>query len=110
MQALVVHGQAPVPARQAKDHLGETATVCGKVATARFASGSRGQPTFMNLDVPYPNQVFTVVIWRDARVKFGTPPEVAYRDKNICVSGKITSYRGEPQIVATDPKQIAIKP
>ncbi len=42
---------------------------------------------------------------RDDRSKFGTP-ETEYRDKNVCVTGKITSYRGTPEIVATEPSQI----
>jgi len=59
----------------------------------------------LNLDKPYPNQVFTVVIWGNNRSKFGTP-EDAYEGKRICVSGKITAYGGLPEIVADDPKQI----
>jgi hypothetical protein len=37
---------------EAKDHVGEQATVCGKVASARYAATSRGKPTFLNLDKP----------------------------------------------------------
>jgi DNA/RNA endonuclease YhcR with UshA esterase domain len=92
---------------QAKDHIGEKATVCGVVVDARYASSSRGRPTFLNLDKPYPNQVFTVVIWGEDRDKFGEPEE-KFRDKHICVTGTISSYRGVPQIIATDPKQIQI--
>jgi hypothetical protein len=77
---------------EAKGHIGEQATVCGKVASARYAAATRGKPTFLNLDKPYPNQVFTVVIWGENREKFVTPEE-KYRDKQVCVSGKITEYR-----------------
>ncbi len=52
-----------ITARQAKDHVGEMETVCGKVVSARYASRSKGQPTFLNLDEPYPNEIFTIVIW-----------------------------------------------
>ena len=93
---------------QARDHLGEQATVCGKVVTARYAASARGEPTFLNLDEPYPMPIFTVIIWREQRARFGSP-EILYRDKTICVTGKITSYRGDPQIEATDPKQITIR-
>jgi hypothetical protein len=94
---------------EAADHLGEQATVCGKVATARYAAASRGKPTFLNLDAPYPKSIFMVVIWGNDREKFGAP-EIAFRDRNICVTGRISSYRGEPQIVVTEPKQITIRP
>jgi len=95
-------------AAQAKDHVGETATVCGKGVSARYSDKSRGQPTFLNLDRPYPNHIFTIVIWGSDRSKFNTP-EDAYRDKQICVTGKFESYQGVPQIIARDPGQIQVK-
>jgi DNA/RNA endonuclease YhcR with UshA esterase domain len=45
------------------------------------------------------------LIWGEDRTKFGTP-ETEYRDNNVCVTGKITNYRGTPEIVATEPGQI----
>jgi hypothetical protein len=39
-----------ITAAEAKDHIGETRTVCGKVASTHFASKSKGEPTFLNLD------------------------------------------------------------
>ena len=65
-----------------------------------------GQPTFVNLDKAYPDQPFTVVIWGDDRPRFSSPPEVAFDGKRICVSGVIETFRGKPQIVVHDPKQI----
>ena len=100
-----VGGQKRLSAAEAKNHLGETATVCGKVASTKYAASTRGQPTFLNLDKPYPDQIFTVLIWGNHRSKFGRP-EVDYKDKQICVSGRILNYRGVPEIVADDPGQI----
>ena len=100
--------QKKLTASEAKDHIGETTTVCGSVVSTRYAASTRGQPTFLNLDKPYPSQVFTVVIWGSARIKFGAP-ESAYRGKRICVAGKITEYRGVPQVVADDPGQITVE-
>ena len=95
-------------AAEAKSHVGETATVCGRVASIHFAEKAKGLPTFMNLDMPYPKQIFTIVIWGTDRPKFGKP-ESTYRDKNVCVSGKITSHRDIPEIVITTPGQIRIQ-
>jgi hypothetical protein len=95
-------------AREAKDHVGETQTVCGKVVSTRYASGSKGQPTFLNLDEPYPKEIFTILIWGNARTTFGRP-ETEYRDKDVCVTSKITSYRGTPEIVATESSQVALQ-
>jgi micrococcal nuclease len=103
-----VHAQTKhFTAPEAKNHVGEKVTVCGKVVSTHFAGRSRGQPTFLNLDEPYPNQIFTIVIWGSDRPKFGDP-EAKYRDKDVCVTGKITSYQGVPEIAANDPSQIEI--
>ncbi len=100
--------QKRITAAEAKGHIGEEVTVCGKVASTRFASSTRGQPTFLNIDKPYPNQVFTVIIWGNNRDRFGNP-EVLYRDKRICVTGKVTEYRGGAEIEARVPSQITIE-
>jgi len=90
---------------EASKHVGEQETVCGVVASAKYAQSSRGAPTFLNLDKPYPNEVFTAVIWGEARPRFSTPPEVL-SGKAVCVSGKIAVYRGRAEIVVSDPNQI----
>jgi hypothetical protein len=101
-------GQIKLSATEAKAHIGETATVCGSVASTRYAVSTKGQPTFLNLDKPYPKQVFTILIWGSNRAKFGRP-EADYKDKHICVTGKITEYRGAAEIVADDPREIKIE-
>ena len=104
-----VHAQtAHLTAEQAKDHVGENATVCGKVVDSHYASRSRGEPTFLNLDKRYPDQIFTIVVWGSDRPKFGDP-EAKYGNKDVCVTGKITSYRGVPETTAHDPDQIEIR-
>jgi DNA/RNA endonuclease YhcR with UshA esterase domain len=109
--ALLIAGpaqaQKKLTAAEAKDHVGETATVCGNVASTRYAASTRGQPTFLNLDKSYPNQIFTIVIWGSNRTKFGTL-EVDYRGKRICVTGKIAEYRGVPEVIANEPTQITV--
>jgi len=57
--AVGVFGSPDISPAEAAKHIGEKATVCGVVASARYASRSKGQPTFLNLDKPYPNQIFT---------------------------------------------------
>ncbi len=93
---------------QASSHIGENATVCGKVVGAHYARSSNGQPTFINLDRAYPNQKFTIVIWGDDRYQFSSP-ESSYSGRKVCITGYIDSYRGIPQIVAESPSQIKVK-
>jgi hypothetical protein len=94
-----------ITAEAAASHIGQTATVCGLVASARYASRSRGKPTFLNLGAPYPAQVFTAVIWGEDRDKFGQPAS-SYTGKRICVTGRIALYRGTPEIILRDPAML----
>jgi hypothetical protein len=97
-----------IPATEAAHHIGEVAQVCGHVASAAYIASSKGRPTFLNLERPYPDQAFTVVIWGSNRSRFEGPPERLYDGKSICVTGRIETYRGKPQIVAEDGDQIVI--
>ncbi len=93
---------------QVAEHIGEQAIVCGKVVSATYASRSRGRPTFLNLDKPYPDHIFTAVIWGENRSKFDPPPDQAYRQESICVTGRIKEYRGKPQVIIDEPNQITL--
>jgi hypothetical protein len=64
--------------------------------------------TFLNLDQPYPKEVFTILIWGLDLEKFGSPQD-DYKGLRVCVTGKITSYRGRPEIVATERGQIEVQ-
>lgn len=93
-----------ISAADAKNHIGENATVCGKVTSERTATSSRGDPTFINLDAAYPNQVFTILIWGDDRKSVGELPREGSR---VCASGVITDYHGEPEIVVKSSGQLS---
>jgi hypothetical protein len=93
-----------IPATEASKHVGQQETVCGTVAGEHTASSSRGQPTFINLDQRYPNQIFTVLIWGDERSVVGTLPSTG----KLCVTGTITLYRGVPEIVLHDSRNWSV--
>lgn len=95
-------------AAEAKGHLGDRATVCGKVVSTHYAKSSKGEPTFLNVDEPYPKEIFTILIWGSDREKFGVP-ESEYKGLRVCATGKITSFRGVPEIIATERGQIEIQ-
>jgi hypothetical protein len=103
-----VVAQTRISAVDAKNHIGETATVCGRVASTHYAAQSHRSPTFLNLDEPYPQQIFTILIWGNDRAAFGSP-ERTYANQRVCVTGRITSYKGVPEIQATYPSQIVIQ-
>ncbi len=103
------YAQEVITTDQAANFIGQQKTVCGVVASAQFAAKSKGQPTLLNLDKPYPDQFFTVLIWGSRRDKFEKPPETLYYGKDVCVSGMIESYEGRPRIVVGSPVQIKVK-
>ncbi len=94
---------ASLTPEQAGAHVGQTGTVCGTVASAHYAE--RSGTTFLNLGQPYPHQVFTVVIFRDARALFGEP-EWTMAGKRLCIRGEIRSYRNQPEIILNQPSQL----
>ena len=99
---------ANIPAEQAAQHVGETNTVCGLVASAKYLESSRGKPTLLNFGHPYPDHVFSVMIPDTARSKFKDPPEAAFTGKTVCVTGAIIEFRGKPEIVVQDPSQMVV--
>lgn len=99
----------PIPADQAKQHIGETNTVCGLVASARYMDSTKAKPTLLNFVRPYPDHAFSVMIPNSARPKFKDPPESLFTNKTVCVTGAIINYRGKPEMVINDPSQIVIQ-
>jgi hypothetical protein len=105
----IAYAQETITPEDAAKFIGHQKTVCGTVASAHFAAKVKGQPTFINLDKPYPNQIFTALIWGSDRSKFEKPPETLYSGKEICATGMIQSYQGRPEIVVKEPGQITVK-
>ena len=98
-----------VPSDQAQEHIGETTTVCGLVASSRYLEWEGNRPTYLNFDHPYPNQTFAVMIPGASRAEFKKPPEAVFYGKTVCVTGLIVDYHGRPAIVVENPSQIVVQ-
>jgi hypothetical protein len=103
---------AHVRPAEAKNHVGEVAIVCGKVVdfkVNKYGIANRGVPVMLDLDQPEPNPVFFVVTFGS---KAGGSDEIkaAYKDKNICATGKITLASGKPYIMSADGTNIKVSP
>ena len=98
-----------INAAEAAKHIGEYKTVCGKVVGTFYHKRGKGKQTYLNIDKAYPNQIFTILIWGSNRKYFDGAPEEVYRDKDVCVDGKISSYKGgPPQIIVKTSSSIKI--
>ncbi|MGH8126486.1 MAG: hypothetical protein ACREPK_11645, partial [Rhodanobacteraceae bacterium] len=95
LNACTAFGASGLSPQQAAQHIGETATVCGTIASSHYAADSDGQPTFINLGKPYPDPIFTIVIFGDYRSKFSTPPD-SWTGR-VCATGRISEYHGKPE-------------
>jgi len=91
---------------EAASHVGQTAMVCGMVASTKYDAHLRSQPTFLDFGKTYPDEVFTAVIFGSDRAKFGTP-ETTFDGKRVCVTGQVRNYRGKPEIIVKDPSQLS---
>ncbi|MFQ5994170.1 MAG: peptidoglycan-binding protein [Acidiferrobacterales bacterium] len=95
-----------IAAVDAARHVGSTATVCGKVVSGTYAIREERQPTLLDFEQPYPDQVFTVVILGSDRDKFPRPPEVVYLGQDVCVSGLIEGELGKTRMTVRRPSDI----
>ncbi len=80
---------------------------CGTVASVYRDVHGGGQPTFVDLGHDYPDQDFTVVIWQRDLYRFDPPPS-SWEGKRICVTGRVKTYKGRPEIIAYGPGQVEI--
>ncbi len=97
-----------ITAAEAKNHVGERSTVCGNVVSTHYSTRTKGSPAFLNLDEPYPRQIFTILIWGSDRTKFGDP-DAKYGSKRVCVTGLIKDYKGVPEVIVEQTSQIEIQ-
>ena len=102
MCAASVIAQTPTyTAVEAAKHVGETATITDKVDGVH--QSSKGN-IFLNMGGKYPNQAFTAFIPSASAAQFPNPQQ--YEGRTVAVSGKVTLYKGKPEIIVNSPSQI----
>lgn len=89
-----------IKATAAKDNVGKEALVSGTVAEINKAQGL----VRLNFEQAFPHQPFTAVIFAKNTNAFGDLESL--KGKKVEVSGKITEYRGRPQIILTSTNQM----
>ena len=91
-----------IGASEASKYYDQEMIVTGKVAQVTI----RPKVVFLNIDKPFPNSPFTLVIFLDETNKFGDLK--ALDGKNIEAKGKIKKYRDKPEIILNSPKQLNV--
>ena len=92
---------------QAKIHMdtGREISVCGTVVSTKL---SKKGNVFLNLDKKFPNQVFSVTIWKDQLVNFSYLPHEELMGKQICVKGVVKNFNGTPSMNVEREEQIRL--
>jgi hypothetical protein len=90
-------------------YIGDSVTVCGNVSGGRFLETAKITPTFINLGQAFPNNSLTIVIWSDVRKQFESAPEILFKDKEVCVTGRIELFKEKPQIVVRRNEDVVIR-
>jgi hypothetical protein len=86
----------------AVNHVGESMTVCGRVASATVVAQQSMQLSF---DQPYPSQTFSVLIQGEDRPKFNGR-ELTLIGRRMCGSGMIKLVQGRAQMTLKDPSRL----
>jgi hypothetical protein len=105
-------GQSKAPQRittaEAKSHNGEMAVVCGQVVDSKISKygiSGRGRSVFLDMDQPEPTPVFYFVTFGPDPAKVAS----TYKGKQVCVTGKITTFQDVPFILVSEPAQLKIQ-
>lgn len=106
--AVAAPAQTQITASQAKDHIGDSVTVCGKVLGAKYLQTAKGAPTLLDVDGKVPNQPFTIVIFKEVRERLSYVPENRLLNQDVCVTGRVQQYKGKPQIVVHNENQLKV--
>jgi endonuclease G len=83
--------------------LDQKITVCGTVvSTKKTKSGA----VFINLDIKFPKQIFSVSIWEKDSKNFSYAPENELLGRKVCITGTVKDYKGTPSMNISDEKKI----
>jgi len=101
--------QDTITTAKVKDYMDKEVCIIGKVVSFKLASEGKFT-NYINIDKPYPESVFTVVITNNYLEKLNIKIE-DLKDKEIYVKGKITTYKNDPKQIPQiyNPTSIVVK-
>jgi hypothetical protein len=101
--------QDTITTAKVKEYMDKEVCVLGKVVSFKLATEGKFT-NYINIDKPYPESIFTVVITNSYLEKLNIKIE-DLKDKDIYVKGKITIYKNDPKQIPQifNPTSIEIK-
>lgn len=103
------HAQQQIKIEELNKHIGDSVTVCTKIYGGIYLDKSSEKITLLNAGGVYPNAPLTLLIKANTRKQFKEAPESYFKNKNVCISGKLILYKEKPEIIINDAKQIEVK-
>lgn len=104
LDSLAVTYKNGIPINEVEKNIGKKVTICAHVFNIR----SSASITQITVGDKFPNNPLTVIIFAKNYPNFSQSPEVLYKEKNICVTGKIETFREKLQIIVEEEKDIKI--
>ena len=103
------YAQDTITTGQVKDYMDKIVCVKGKVASFKLASEGKNT-NYINVDKPYPENIFTVVLSNEYLEKLNIKIE-DLKGKIILVTGKISTYKNNPKQIPQiyNPESIVVK-
>jgi micrococcal nuclease len=102
---LVSAEERTIPDSAARNHVGETVSVKGTVANVYVSSKGN---IFLNFGASYPAQIFSAVIFSSEAAAFPNPQQ--WEGQRLIARGKVTIYKGKPEIIVRKPSQLSLAP
>ncbi|HWC55162.1 MAG TPA: hypothetical protein VG676_16370 [Chitinophagaceae bacterium] len=106
--SVLAKAQQEIKMEELNKHTGDSVTVCTKIFGGIYLERSKGAPTLLDAGGKYPDAPLTILIWGDTRKQFKEAPDFFYKNKDVCITGRIKLYKGKPEIEIYDEKQIKI--
>lgn len=96
----------PIAWDEAAEAVGRSAAVVGPAVAVTRAEDVGGQPTFINLGAPHPEQPrFDVVVYDDVATRFDEPL-ASLAGETVCAVGEVRGRDGVPQTIIDAPPQL----
>jgi len=86
---------------------GKRVTIFEKVESTYQSKGEK-KTTYLNFGKPYPDSLFSVVIFEASLKNFSYSPADYLKGKRVRITGVVKMYKGKPQFVITEEKDIEL--
>lgn len=87
-------------ATEAAKQAGNKVIVRAKIVGMHTAKNAKGKPTFIDLDVPFPNNPLSIIIFEQNIAKLA--PLETYKNKTVLIEGlvrrRVYKYRGKERV------------